>query len=62
MESELDAGDMEITTNEAAAYLSGPVGFEVSAKFLRNLGYVSRGPEARLPPGLPEVDSGCVPP
>jgi hypothetical protein len=44
MDSELDAGDMEMTTNEAAAYLSGPVGFEVSAKFLRNLRYVSRGP------------------
>lgn len=44
MESVFDAGDMEMTTHEAAAYLSGPVGFEVSAKFLRNLRYVSRGP------------------
>lgn len=44
MESELDAGDMDMTSKEAAAYLSGPVGFEVSPKFLRNLRYVSRGP------------------
>lgn len=44
MEPEFDAGDMEMTTNEAAAYLSGPVGFELSAKFLRGLRYVSRGP------------------
>ena len=46
MESAFDAGDMEMTTNEAAAYLSGPVGFELSAKFLRGLRYVSRGPVA----------------
>ncbi|MEQ4568459.1 helix-turn-helix domain-containing protein [Paenarthrobacter sp. CAP02] len=44
MEPEFDAGDMEMTTNEAAAYLSGPVGFDLSAKFLRGLRYVSRGP------------------
>ncbi|WP_104044045.1 helix-turn-helix domain-containing protein [Arthrobacter sp. ZGTC412] len=44
MESELDAGDMEMTSKEAAAYLSGQVGFEVSTKFLRNLRYISRGP------------------
>lgn len=44
MESELDANDMEMTSKEAAAYWSGPVGFEVSAKFLRNLRYISRGP------------------
>ena len=51
MESELDAGEMEMTSKEAVAYLSGPVGFEVSAKFLRNLRYVSRGPvvEKRAP-------------
>ncbi|WP_018771437.1 helix-turn-helix domain-containing protein [Arthrobacter sp. 162MFSha1.1] len=36
--------DMEMTTNEAAAYLSGPVGYAISAKFLRSLRYVSRGP------------------
>jgi hypothetical protein len=44
MEFELDVGDMEMTSKEAAAYLSRPVGFEVSAKFLRNLRYVSRVP------------------
>lgn len=44
MESEFTAVDMEMTTNEAAAYLSGPVGYTVSAKFLRNLRYISRGP------------------
>ncbi|MFD0047002.1 hypothetical protein ACFVGV_17610 [Pseudarthrobacter scleromae] len=43
-ETEDLAGDMEMNTNEAAAYLSGPVGYTVSAKFLRNLRYVSRGP------------------
>lgn len=47
MESQFDAGDMEMTSKEAAAYRSGPVGFEVSAKFLRNLRYVSRVPSLR---------------
>lgn len=44
MGSGLDAGAMQMTSKEAAAYLSGPVGFEVSANFFRNLRYVSRGP------------------
>lgn len=44
MESELDAGDVEMTTYEAAAYLSDPVGFELTAKFLRGPRHVSRGP------------------
>ncbi|MDJ0459313.1 hypothetical protein PUN71_019080 [Arthrobacter sp. NQ7] len=35
---------MEMTSKEAAAYLSGPVGYTVSAKFLRGLRYASRGP------------------
>jgi hypothetical protein len=33
MDSEYTVDDMEMTTNEAAAYLSGPVGYTVSAKF-----------------------------
>ncbi|MEV7132152.1 helix-turn-helix domain-containing protein [Arthrobacter sp. NPDC093128] len=33
-----------MTTNEAAAYLSGPVGFTLSAKLVRNLRYLNRGP------------------
>jgi hypothetical protein len=44
MDSEFTVDDMEMTTNEAAAYLSGPVGYTVSAKSLRDLRYVSRGP------------------
>lgn len=38
------AADMEMTTNEAAAYLSGPVGVTLSAKLVRGLRYVNRGP------------------
>ena len=44
MACEFDAGDMEMTTKEAAAYLSGPVGFEISVKFLYGLRSLSRGP------------------
>lgn len=33
-----------MSSKEPAVYLSGSVGFEVSAKFLRDLRYVSRGP------------------
>ncbi|WP_324644884.1 helix-turn-helix domain-containing protein [Pseudarthrobacter sp. LT1] len=44
MESGFDAGDMEMTTKEAAAYLSGPVGSEISVKFLYGLRSLSRGP------------------
>lgn len=38
------AADMEMTTNEAAAYLSGPVGMTLSAKLVRSLRYLDRGP------------------
>ncbi|WP_427004916.1 hypothetical protein [Pseudarthrobacter sp. H2] len=38
------APDMEMTSREAAAYLSGPVGYSISTKFLRGLKYVARGP------------------
>jgi hypothetical protein len=46
MEQDRDdpAADMEMTTNEAAAYLSGPVGFTLSAKLVRDLRYLDRGP------------------
>ena len=44
MESELDAGDMEMSSNEAAAYLSGPVGYTLSAKLVRGLRYLDAGP------------------
>jgi hypothetical protein len=46
MEQDRDdpAADMEMTTNEAAAYLSGPVGFTLSAKLVRGLRYLDRGP------------------
>ena len=33
-----------MTSKEAAAYLSGPVGYTASTKFRRNLRYVRRGP------------------
>lgn len=36
--------DMEMSSKEAAAYLSGPVGYTMSAEFLRSLRYVGRGP------------------
>lgn len=38
------AADMEMTTNEAAAYLSGPAGMTLSAKLVRSLRYLKRGP------------------
>lgn len=38
------APDMEMTSKEAAAYLSGPVGFTLSLMFLRGLRYVDKGP------------------
>lgn len=43
---ELDdlAADMEMTTKEAAAYISGPVGFTISPKVLYGLKSMSRGP------------------
>jgi hypothetical protein len=37
-----------MTWKKAATYLSGPVRFEVSAKFLRGLRYVSRGPVVEI--------------
>lgn len=33
-----------MSSKEAAAYLSGPVGYTLSAEFLRSLRYVGRGP------------------
>lgn len=42
-EPEDPAADMEMTTKEAATYLSGPVGYTLSDKFVRGLTYVSRG-------------------
>lgn len=36
--------DMEMTSKEAAAYLSGPVGLQLSTKFVRDLKYISKGP------------------
>src|SRR5687768_14681235 len=38
------APDMEMASKVAAAYLSGPVGYTVSTKFLRRLRYVDKGP------------------
>ena len=38
------AADMEMTSKEAVAYLSGPVGYTLSTKFLRGLTYVDKGP------------------
>jgi hypothetical protein len=38
------APDMEMTTREAAAYLSGPVGYTVSTKFMYGLKALHRGP------------------
>jgi hypothetical protein len=43
---ELAAVDMEMTTKEAAAYLSGPVGLPLSTKFMYCLRGVRRGPVA----------------
>ena len=36
--------DMEMSSKEAAAYLSGPVGYTLSQEFLRSLRYDGRGP------------------
>jgi hypothetical protein len=46
MEQDKDdpAADMEMTSNEAAAYLSGPVGFTLTAKLVRGLRYLDKGP------------------
>jgi hypothetical protein len=46
MEQDKDdpAADMEMTTNEATAYLSGPVGFTFTAKLVRGLRYLDKGP------------------
>jgi hypothetical protein len=38
--------DMEMTTGEAAAYLSGPVGFTISPKLMYGLRSLHRGPVA----------------
>ncbi|WP_256791975.1 hypothetical protein [Terrabacter sp. Ter38] len=38
------ARDMEMPTKEAAAYLSGPAGSTLSAKFVRDLRYLDMGP------------------
>lgn len=38
--------DMELTTKEAAAYLSGPVGYFLSPKLLYGLRSLRRGPVA----------------
>lgn len=38
------AADMEMTSEEAAAYLSGPIGFPLTTKALRGLRYLRRGP------------------
>lgn len=38
------APDMEMSTKEAAAYLSGPVGFTISAKLMYGLRSTGRGP------------------
>lgn len=38
--------DMEMTTKEAATYLSGPVGFTISPKFMYGLRSLHRGPVA----------------
>ena len=43
---ELSAGDMEMTTKEAAAYLSWPVGLPLNTKLLYGLRGVRRGPVA----------------
>ena len=40
------AADMEMTTKEAVAYLSGPVGLPLSTKFMYCLRGVRRGPVA----------------
>lgn len=40
------AADMEMTTKEAAAYLSGPVGFTLNTKIMYNLRGLRRGPMA----------------
>jgi hypothetical protein len=48
---ELDelAPDMEMTTKEAAAYLSGPVGYTISPKFMYGLKASARGPVVEKP-------------
>jgi hypothetical protein len=38
------APDMKMTTNEAAAYLSGPAGYTISTKIMYNLKSLNRGP------------------
>lgn len=38
------AVDMEMTTKEAAAYLSGPVGCEIDARIMYGLTSLGRGP------------------
>lgn len=40
------AADMEMTTKEAAAYLSGPVGFTINTKIMYGLRGLRRGPVA----------------
>jgi hypothetical protein len=36
--------DMEMSSKEAAAYLSGPAGYTLNAKFVRGLRYLDIGP------------------
>ena len=36
--------DMEMSSKEAAAYLSGPAGYTLTAKFVRGLRYLDIGP------------------
>lgn len=36
--------DMEMSTKDAAAYLSGPVGYTISTKFMHGMKSLSRGP------------------
>lgn len=38
------AADMEMSSKEAAAYLSGPAGYTLNAKFVRGLRYLEIGP------------------
>lgn len=38
------APDIELTAKEAAAYLTGPVGFTISTKVMYNLKALSKGP------------------
>lgn len=43
--------DMELNTKEAAAYLSGPTGMQISTKFLYALKHAGLGPSVSKPAG-----------